>query len=410
MKTGLFKIQASQRLSVKVLLYIVICSMFFTIISAGYELYTDYRQDLKEVENLLLQIEKSHQQSLSTLLWDLDKDKLEVQIKGIMALANAQYVRVTEISQGKERDYLSIGAADAKNLTSQKFPLEYETDSVKKHIGTFYIGVSLDEINKRIYSKFSLIILAKIIEIFLWSLLILIIFQRLIIRHLNTMVEYVRKFDFDNVSHNKPLTLARKEIRFPDSLDMVTEAINGLRSRLIAYLEEIEEQNILKSDQARLANILAGNKDIDKLASDILTFLARYTDSQLGLFYTLSSDNVLSLVATYGVGQLEKPANNIEIGEGLVGQAALNRQTMMISELPDDYMKITSSLVELKPRNALLIPVTMDTLLQGAIELASVNEFSDKHTKFIASVNERMAITINAASARAEKAQLLKTE
>jgi len=122
----------NRRLSYRVLLYILVCSLFFTTISAAYQLFVDYKQKIAGVEQLLVQIEESHLRSLSNSLWDLDKLQLSIQMKGIMALANINHIEVAEIIQGEEKKFLNIEGSESKRSVSHKFPLEHTINEKKK--------------------------------------------------------------------------------------------------------------------------------------------------------------------------------------------------------------------------------------------------------------------------------------
>jgi hypothetical protein len=120
------------------------------------------------------------------------------------------------------------------------------------------------------------------------------------------------------------------------------------------------------------------SEDIAQFTDKILSNLAKHFDAVLGVIY-LKEDNkdVLKPLSTYAWAS-EKAPGSFKIGEGLNGQAAKSKSTMKITDIPGDYMKVTSSLGEGSPGNLLLIPLLLNKDLIGMIELAFFKEIDDE--------------------------------
>ncbi|NQT74828.1 MAG: response regulator [Chloroflexi bacterium] len=160
--------------------------------------------------------------------------------------------------------------------------------------------------------------------------------------------------------------------------------------------------------QARLNDVMRGEQDIPDLARNLTGYLAKTLNAQMATLYVLNpEDNKLLLVGSYAFTHRKGNPGMFELGEGLVGQAALEKELIVFSNIPEDYIKIGSSLGDTIPRNIMVIPFLYDGNTTGVIELASVEEFSDDTIAFLNSVMESIAIAVNSAEARVKMQELL---
>jgi signal transduction histidine kinase/CheY-like chemotaxis protein len=104
---------------------------------------------------------------------------------------------------------------------------------------------------------------------------------------------------------------------------------------------------------------------------------------------------VLKLIASYGYQSRKSLSNRFRIGEGLVGQAALERKPILITEAPVDYIKISSGLGEASPVNLVVLPIIFEGELLAVIELASFKPFSETHQTFLEQLTETIGVTLN---------------
>src|SRR6185369_8514209 len=101
-------------------------------------------------------------------------------------------------------------------------------------------------------------------------------------------------------------------------------------------------------------------------------------------------------------------ANRFRPGEGLVGQCVLERQRILLSEVPEEYVKIGSGLGEARPRNIVVLPIVFEGEVLGVIELASFNRFSETHLTFLDQLTESIGIVLNTLQANMRTEELLK--
>ncbi|MCK5877293.1 MAG: GAF domain-containing protein [Candidatus Marithrix sp.] len=180
-------------------------------------------------------------------------------------------------------------------------------------------------------------------------------------------------------------------------------------------LQELTEQNAkqdwLKTGQTKLNEQMSGTQEIEELAHNIITFLCTYLENvQVGAFYLVAATEHLKLIATYAYTKRKKLANEFEFGEGLIGQAALEKQCIVITQAPEDYIQVQSGIGESVPRNILVIPFFYEDELNGVIEIASLQEISDIQLEFIEQVMPHIGIAMNTAQSRTKLQSLLQKE
>ncbi len=190
--------------------------------------------------------------------------------------------------------------------------------------------------------------------------------------------------------------------------DRLSIALNKMTEALRTASALNESQNWLKTGQNLLNEKMRGDKDLHTLTIDIVSFLAEYLKAQVGAVYLPDSDQKsLSLYGSYAFIKRKTLSDKFQIGEGLVGQAAFGKQTISLTELPEDYTRISSATGDMRPRNVIVQPLVYDGQLAGVIELAFKDEVNDSKMEFLHLVSENIAITIHSAIARVKLAELL---
>src|SRR6187401_3112001 len=154
-------------------------------------------------------------------------------------------------------------------------------------------------------------------------------------------------------------------------------------NRMIFALAETtrvnNEQDWLKTHLTRFTRMLQGQRDMVRLAREILSELAPALDAQHGVFYAAESGiegRYLRLVASYAYRERKGLNNRFKLGEGLVGQAALEQKRIVVGAAPPDYVQIGSGLGEAKPMSIAVAPISFEGEVKGVLELASFQAFS----------------------------------
>ena len=140
------------------------------------------------------------------------------------------------------------------------------------------------------------------------------------------------------------------------------------------------------------------NDNIEKLSYSIIKNLIEYLSANQGGFFLLEGEKkkekYLNLVASYAYDRKKYLKKQIEIGEGLAGNCVLEKQTIFLKEIPEDYFEITSGLGKARPRNLLIVPLKLEDEILGLIEIATFNELKEYEIKFVEQVAESIATTM----------------
>src|SRR5258707_15148662 len=160
--------------------------------------------------------------------------------------------------------------------------------------------------------------------------------------------------------------------------DTANEMIRNLRDTT----RKNTEQDWLKTNLAKFSRMLQGQKDLHTVCRLILTELAPVVSAQHGLFYVLDSgrgQSELTLLASYGFMGESALGSKLELGEGLIGQCAVDMAKIHLSNVPPDYLKISSGLGAAPPQNILVLPVIFESRVKGVLEPAPFSWFVAAH-------------------------------
>ncbi|WP_432468852.1 ATP-binding protein [Agarivorans sp. Z349TD_8] len=218
--------KGANSLSLRMLSYILICSTLLALIITLIQLYYDYKQDVKVIEESIDQIEVSFLQPIAASLWNLDEEQVEVQIEGIMNLPNMQYVLVKEILGSSEVPLLARGRSTNQYDLSQEFDLIYQDEMV----GKLFVAASLEQVYERLWQKAMLILISQTVKTLVVSIGILFIIYYVIVRHINTIVDYTRNLDLDNLG--APLKINAKGKQRNDELGELVNTLNQMTRKI----------------------------------------------------------------------------------------------------------------------------------------------------------------------------------
>ncbi|WP_426733593.1 HAMP domain-containing protein [Myxococcus faecalis] len=190
--------------------------------------------------------------------------------------------------------------------------------------------------------------------------------------------------------------------------DNINEMIRNLKDTT----RKNTEQDWLKTNLAKFTRVLQGQRDLLTVSKVILSELAPLVDAQHGVFYISeraeAGEQILKLLASYAYRERKGLSNTFKLGEGLVGQCALEKEPILLSDVPDTYIRISSGLGEEVPRNIVVLPVLFEGEIKAVIELASFHRFSEVHLGFLAQLTESIGIVLNTIAANMRTEALLK--
>jgi len=189
--------------------------------------------------------------------------------------------------------------------------------------------------------------------------------------------------------------------------DNINQMIGNLRDTT----QENAEQDWLKTNLARISGSMQGQRDLEAVSRLIMSELTPVVSAHHGAFFMAESKDgnepTFKLIASYGYKERKNVGNRFALGEGLVGQAALERKPILLTEAPSDYIKISSGLGEAAPVNVIVMPVVFEDQLLGVIELASFRAFSAVNQTFLDQLVETIGVVLNTIIANMRTEELL---
>ncbi|MBG1261075.1 response regulator [Nostoc sp. BAE] len=183
---------------------------------------------------------------------------------------------------------------------------------------------------------------------------------------------------------------------------ILKDNINQMIANLRETTQKNTEQDWLKTNLAKFTRMLQGQRDLETVSKLILSELAPLVGAQHGVFFLMESgENIpyLKLISSYAYRERRHLANRFYLGEGLVGQCALEKERILLTDVPSDYVRIASGLGEASPLNAVVLPVLFEGQVTAVIELASFRRFSEIHLTFFDQLTESIAIVLNTIAA-----------
>jgi HAMP domain-containing protein/signal transduction histidine kinase/DNA-binding response OmpR family regulator len=188
--------------------------------------------------------------------------------------------------------------------------------------------------------------------------------------------------------------------------DNINEMIRNLKDTT----QKNSEQDWLKTNLAKFSRMLQGQKDLNAVGRLILSELAPVVSAQQAVFYILDAsqgDPRLTLLASYADKGQSQIGTQIGLGEGLIGQCALEKQKILLAA-PPNYIRISSALGESAPQSVIVLPVIFEGQVKGVLELASFDRYNPTHQAFLDQLTESIGIVLNTIEANMRTEGLLK--
>jgi PAS domain-containing protein len=194
--------------------------------------------------------------------------------------------------------------------------------------------------------------------------------------------------------------------------DKLVNSLFSLRNKLKSYAIEEKQRNWATEGLANFIDILRSkNDDLNNLTDKIISSLVKYINANQGALYLLNEENEsnihLEMTACYAYNKKKYINKTINLGEGLVGQSVLEKDIIYITDIPQDYLKITSGLGEALPNNLLIVPLILDQEVFGVLEIASFNIFEKYQIEFVQKLGESIASTISNVKSNIKTIRLL---
>ncbi|MBW4555312.1 MAG: response regulator [Trichormus sp. ATA11-4-KO1] len=238
--------------------------------------------------------------------------------------------------------------------------------------------------------------------------LILVLIGFLLTHHISTPLKQFSDTAEKIADGNLSVSLPNSDRQ--DEIGVLTRTLNQMIANLQNITQKNYEQNWFNSHLAEFTQMLQGQRHLKSVSQMILSNLAPLVGAQQGVFYLMDSTEdqpVLKLLSSYAYQERKHLANRFRLGEGLVGQCALEKQRILLTEVPSDYIRIHSGLGEAVPLNLIVLPVLFENEVTAVIELASLQKFSNLHLQFLEQFSEIIGVFLNNIAANEQTQQLL---
>ncbi len=196
-------------------------------------------------------------------------------------------------------------------------------------------------------------------------------------------------------------------------VETLKDTINQMIANLRGTTQKNADQDWLKTNLAHFTRMLQGQRDLQTVASSILNELSKVVPARYGVFYLADTKETgetgLRLLSAFAPQSLEGLKQELAIGEGLIGECAKNKERIILTAPPKDYLKVSSGLGEAVAANIVVIPTLFEGQMKAVLELASFEAFNPTQLAFLDQLVEVIGIVLNNLEATLRTETLLKS-
>lgn len=196
--------------------------------------------------------------------------------------------------------------------------------------------------------------------------------------------------------------LGRRELmRLSSSYTAILDAQNKIKVRM-------EQEAWLKEGQSHLSQVILGELTINSMGKNLLQFFAEYLGASVAALYVRQKNGNLVRAATFGFSrQHELLEQTVQLGEGLLGQAAVQNQIVALDDLPASYFKVNSGLGEGAPNSVIIAPIANDDEANGVIELGFLRALMPRDAELLRLIAHDVGIAVESAQYRERIQEIL---
>jgi len=201
------------------------------------------------------------------------------------------------------------------------------------------------------------------------------------------------------------------EVEARGEVGELTRNVNEMIQNLRDTTRKNTEQDWFKSNLARFTSMLQGQRDITAVTQLIMSEIVPLVNAKVGGFYisdVSGNEPALLLMAGYALPRNRRSKRAIAFGEGLVGQAAVERQRLLLNEVPAEYLQMTSGIGQASLCSVVVLPILFEGEIKAVIELGSLERFSEIHLLFLDQLMQSIGVMLNTISASMRTEELLK--
>lgn len=253
-------------------------------------------------------------------------------------------------------------------------------------------------------------------KVTIFTLIILGIVIIIIISTLgSTIIKVVRRLGtisniMTNIANGKLDLHTKVPVIKDDEIDSVAISFNKLADHLVAQTSKEQDLIWTKTNIADITTSMSGANELESLGSTLLSKVVPLVDSSQAVFYVRdvnNNDNVFKLISTYAHKERKHLLTKVHSGEGLIGQAIYEKTSIILTDVPNDYIKISSGLGEATPANVYVLPIIFENEVKAVLELATLKPFTEAQKSFLEELIQNIGIVIESVMSRIQLAHLL---
>ncbi|CAM3845115.1 ATP-binding protein [Pseudomonas wadenswilerensis] len=228
----------------RLLLFILLFSLCFTVLASTVQLYFEYRREMRDIDARMALIRAGYLASLERSLWDLNQEQLKVQLRGLVDFSDVARVRLSSA----DFDLLQGEATPQGPLRIERFALDYQPPSGPlRHLGELEVSIDLGAVHRRLFATGLTSLLWM--SVFLCGLAVALsgLFYRLVTRHLQVMAEFARRIGAGD--WQEPLRLDKRRSARADEIDTVAHALDDMRRAILSDIDRREVDRLALQDK-----------------------------------------------------------------------------------------------------------------------------------------------------------------
>jgi len=402
--------------------------------------YPNIKREINKLSKFWNKKEKNELKSIS-----LSIDTLFIEHKRIMEQLNSETSYSKEFNVNKAK----LKVKESGSILSLTDRILFKINILKNGFNK-EIDASNESIEKS-FNNFRELIRWTAVFLFFIIIIIAFILTRTLVVPINSIKKLIKKMSFGELPKDK-ITYRKDEI---GEMGLALNDLIGGLKKISKFSNEIGEENYTSTFKPLGENDELGNslvlmrenlkkaseeaeirktenfqrswasqglaefgellreskKDLEELVNETLAKLVRYLDANIGGLFVMNDDDkekqFLELIAFYAYDRRKYVDKKINIGENLVGQCVLENETIFITDIPDNYIEITSGIGKDKPTSLLIVPLKLNEQVYGVVELASVKVIEPYQIEFVEKIGESIASTISSAKINLHTAKLL---
>ncbi|SEM44429.1 Signal transduction histidine kinase [Pseudomonas sp. ok272] len=227
----------------RLLLFILLFSLCFTVLASTVQLYIEYRREMRDIDSRMALIRAGYLASLERSVWDLNQEQLNVQLRGLVDFSDVARVRLSS----PDFDLLQGDPEPAGPLRIERFPLEFQPPSGPlRHLGELEVSTDLGAVHRRLFATGLSSLLWM--SVFLCGLAVALsgLFYRLVTRHLQVMAGFAQRIASGD--WHEPLRLDKRVGGKDDEIDSVAHALDEMRRAILSDVERREADRLALED------------------------------------------------------------------------------------------------------------------------------------------------------------------